>query len=114
MFTKSFNIKKLSKITKEKLYNKLLNCKLYMRITVYKRDNIINADVLFRHNDLCVLSFYHNFFFRTEKACKKERYKTFGEAIFNLKRILKEYNMYIQNVQIYDKNNKKLLYRIVV
>lgn len=114
MFTKSFNIKKLSKTTKEKLYNKLLNCKLYMKITAYKRDDIINADVLFRHNDLCVSSFYHNFFFRTEKACKKERYKTFGQAMFNLKRILKEHNMYIQNVQIYDKYDSRLLYRIVV
>lgn len=114
MFTKSFNIKKLSKATKEKLYNKLLNCKLYMKIVAYKRDDIINADVLFSRNDLCVSSFYHNFFFRTKKACKGERYKTFGRAMFNLKRILKDYDMYIQNVQVYDQYGNRLLYKIVV
>lgn len=90
MFTKSFNIKRLSKTTKEKLYNKLLNRKLYMEITAYERDNIINADVLFWDNDLCVSNFYHNFFFRTEKACKGERYKTFGQAMFNLKKNIKK------------------------
>lgn len=75
MFTKSFNIKKLSKTTKEKLYNKLLNGKLYMRITAYKRDDIINADVLFRHNDLCVSSFYHNFFLELKRLAEKKDIK---------------------------------------
>lgn len=114
MFTKSFNIKKLKASTKEKLYNKLLNCKLYMKVVLYKVDRVINADVLFRQNDLCVSSLYHNFFFRTKKACKKERYKTFAQAMFNLKRMIKEYNMYIQNVQIYNKYDTKKLYVITI
>ena len=49
-----------------------------------------------------------------KETYKKERYKTFGQAMFNLKRILKEHNMYIQNVQIYDKYDSRLLYKIVV
>lgn len=111
--TKSVKILKLSKLTpeaKEAIYCRLLKKSDYTcNMDLFGKDGRkLTVDVNFFNNDLCVNSFYHNFYFRTEKATKNLRYSTFSAAIRELKKLL-NHNMDLQsysNLRIYCYNKK--------
>ena len=93
-FIKGFELNKLNSKTKEKLYNKLISKKwnnpyeVEIDLIPIQKDipKLNQIDLEFKDNDLCVSSFYHNFYFRTDKAIRRERYKTFGNAITKVMR----------------------------
>ena len=104
------NILKLNKLTntaKEGIYNKLLKGDYVAEVTfcnyAYTKD--IDVDVLFYDNDCCVSSWGLNFYRRTPKAVKRERYNTFGQCITALKGLLREYPCAKGNLRIYSKGS---------
>ena len=108
-FVKEFELNKLESKTKEKLYSKLVSAKwntpysveidlIPIQKDIPRRNQI---DLIFKDNDLCVSAFYHNFYFRTDKAIKKERYKTFGNAITALKKLCNKYGYTVNELRIY-------------
>lgn len=87
-------LNKLDKQVKENIYNKLIEGDYTAEIDLITHQRIYNAcDVLFardkyHESDLCVSHFGYNFYFRTNRAIKGTRYKTFGNAIAALKRLI--------------------------
>lgn len=107
MFVKSFELNKLKSETKEELYCKLLKFKLLVEVdmigcNLHKGDKLTNVDVLFHNTDLCLSSFWYNFYRRTPKAVKSERYKTFGYAIRELKKVAYDMGYEIKQLRIYN------------
>ena len=108
-FVKEFELNKLKSKTKEKLYSKLVSAKWNIPYKVeidlipIQKDipKLNQIDLIFKDNDLCVSSFYYNFYFRTDKAIKKERYKTFGNAIATLKNLCNKYGYTVNQLRIY-------------
>ena len=111
MLFKRFELNKLNASTKEKLYQKLLNGILFadtdmMDLSGNNRDDLTDIDVRFCQNDLCLNSYYYNFYRRTNKAVKSERYKTFGQAIKQLKKLSKDMGYKIDQWRICDRIGK--------
>lgn len=107
MFVKGFEFNRLKTETKEKLYNKLLKGKLIAEVDMIELNhkyeyNLDRVDVVFTNFDLCLSSFYHNFYRRTLKATKSERYKTFGRVIKELKKLAYDMGYEINQLRIYN------------
>lgn len=90
-FVKILKLNKLTSEQKERLYKRLLHsskwkCELDLFANGKK---YCTSDVVFYNNDLSVLDFCYNFYYRTNKAIKHERYKNFSVAITQLKRVIK-------------------------
>lgn len=95
----TLNLKKLSKEVKEKIYQKLLNgtYRASMRL-----DGKYKASIDFENNDLCLNSWQLNFYKRTPKAVKYERYKTLDYAIAEVYKMITRRTHYIgSNICIY-------------
>lgn len=87
---KTLQLNKLSSDTKEKIYKNLLTGKYRAELSfMNKQGNVHSIDVDFDNNDLCINSWSLNFYCRTPKAVKGERYKTLGGAIRALKKLSK-------------------------
>lgn len=110
-------LNKISMKSKEKMYNNFLNNIDYsFEVSFYDEWNSQRLiDVKFYKNDLCIESFYHNFYMRTPKAVNFKRYKTFSNAIQALKRLFKQCHYYktSSNLHVYyGIANKKHLFDI--
>ncbi len=87
---KTLQLKKLDANAKECIYKKLLKGDYKAEITVLnKQGKPFSLDIDFMNNDCCINSWSLNFYCRTNKAVKNERYKTLGQAITALKRLFK-------------------------
>lgn len=90
-------LEKLNKKQKELLLNELYNGDLKIEIDIFTSNkNYTGVDITFmdyNKPDLCVNHFGYNFYFRTNKAIKCEKYKTLGQAIGALKRLFKKHNI---------------------
>lgn len=107
MLVKGFELNKLKAKTKEKLYCKLLQGRLFVEVDMmeysnYKGNKLTDIDAKFYNNDLCLSSFNYNFYARTPKAVKFERYKTFGCAIKELKELAYSLGYKINQLRIYN------------
>lgn len=102
---KEVKILKLFKMT-EKQKSKLLeilyadircysNEKLSCEIDIFtKHKDYTGMDVIFHdgnYPDLCVSHFGYNCYFRTKKGVNKEKYKTLGQAVASLKKLINNY-----------------------
>lgn len=91
---------------KELIYKNLLNNKYSAQLTIdigkqNKSDRYI-IDAEFNGNDCCLSSWTLNFYVRTQKAVKQERYKTLGSCLSALKRLAKKHGIEIvSNLRIY-------------
>lgn len=107
MFVKNFEFNRLKTEIKEKLYCKLLKGRLFTEVDMigydyHEGDKLTGVDVKFYNDDLCLSSFYYNFYRRTDKAVKSERYKTFGQAIKALKLLSRGMGYKINQLKIYN------------
>lgn len=107
---KVLQLNKLSKQAKENIYNKLIEGDYTAEIDLITHQRKYSGcDVLFakdnhHESDLCVSHFGYNFYFRTNRAVKGYRYKTFGNAISSLKKLIKnrcDIPTYYSNLRIY-------------
>lgn len=93
---KILQLNKLDKQTKENIYNKLINGDYKAEIDLLTHDRCYKGcDVIFtrdnhHESDLCVSHFGYNFYFRTTRAIKGTRYKTFGRAIAALRKLIRD------------------------
>ncbi len=93
---KILQLNKLDKQVKESIYNKLIEGDYTAEIDLITHQRKYSGcDVLFakdRHHesDLCVSHFGYNFYFRTNRAIKGTRYKTFGRAIAALRKLIRD------------------------
>ena len=114
-FVREFKFNKLKSKTKEKLYSKLVSAKWNIPYKVEIDLIPIQKDIpklnqiglLFEDNNLYIFSLYYNFYLKTDKAIKRERYKTFGNAISALKKLCNKYGYTVNQLRIY-KNNKHI------
>lgn len=53
--------------------------------------------------DCQIGNFYRNFFIRTPKGQKREKYKTFKTMLYGIKKSLKPYNMEIKEITLVEK-----------
>jgi hypothetical protein len=92
---KILRLNELDKQVKENIYNKLIEGDYTAEIDLIRHQRKYSGcDVIFagdnhHESDLCVSHFGYNFYFRTNRAVKGDRYKTFGNAISSLKRLIK-------------------------
>ena len=99
---KNFELNKLSNQNKENLYNKLLNGKLTAQsVCVYYENRHYLFDVDFMHNDLCLNSWTYNYYIRTPKAIKSERYNSFNQAINALKKVVNKEGITFNQLFVY-------------
>lgn len=109
-FVKTLQLKRLNTNAKECIYKKLLTGNYKAEITVLdKQGEPFRLDIDFIHNDCCINSWGLkglNFYYRTAKAVKGERYKTLGQAVSALKRLFKSKLSYLptSNLRIYNKS----------
>lgn len=113
MFAKGFELNRLKVNTKEKLYCKLLKGRLFAEVDMigygyHKGDKLTDVDVKFYNADLCLSSFWDNFYRRTNKAIKSERYKTFGCAIRELKKLAYSMGFKINQLRFYNLSHKHI------
>lgn len=91
---KILQLNKLDKQVKENIYDKLIKGDYTAEIDMHTIQKVYSGcDVLFARDnhhdsDLCVSHFGYNFYFRTKRAIKGTKYKTFGNAISALKRLI--------------------------
>lgn len=105
-YIRILELKGLSSEVKENIYNKLIKGDYKTELTFYNKEGKTNdIEILFYNNDLCVSSWSLNFYQRTSKAVKFERYKTFGQAITQLKRMLKKYPVQYSNLHVYTRGS---------
>ena len=114
MANKTVNTLQLNKINataKEQIYTKLLNGIYEAEITIDTggdKPDLYSVDVEFLNNDCCISSWTLNFYVRTSKAVKNERYKTFGNCLTEKKKLANKNNIKIKsNLRIYKKVNFK-------
>jgi hypothetical protein len=114
MAYKTINTLQLNKINttaKEQIYTKLLNGIYNAQITIdigKDKPNLYNVDAEFLSNDCCISSWTLNFYTRTNKAVKNERYKTLGTCLRALKRLANKHKIRIvSNLRVYKKVNFK-------
>lgn len=82
------NTKTLKSSAREAIYTKLLRGNYEAQLTLLSKRGPITVNVEFMRNDLCISSWLHNFYFRTAKAVKFERYKTLGCALAALRELV--------------------------
>lgn len=114
MTTKTVNTLQLNKTNadaKEKIYKRLLSGIYTAEITIdigRDKPNLYNVDVEFLNDDCCISSWTLNFYRRTNKAVKSERYKTLGHCLTAFKKLAKKNNIKIvSNLRIYRNINFK-------
>lgn len=102
---RTLQLSKLSKQAKEKVYVKLLKGFYDAQVTIdigKDKKNLYSIDAEFMNNDCCLSSWTLNFYTRTNKAVKGERYKTLGNCLTALKRLAKDRRINIvSNLRIY-------------
>lgn len=108
-FVKILQLNKLTAQQKENLYKRLLsNSNWHAEIDIFLDGAYYcSPDVVFYDNDLCVSHFGKNFYYRTQKAVNKKRYKNLGDAITQLKRLIKNHytcKVSYSNLKIYYRN----------
>lgn len=101
---KGFELNKLSKQSKEKLYCKLLDNKLKAQTYIYYNDKKYRFDIDFANNDLCLNSWTYNYYIRTPKAVKSERYNSFDKAMNALKKVVNKKGITFNQLFIYKEN----------
>lgn len=111
---KTVNTLQLNKIgtdAREQIYLKLLSGIYTAAITIdigRDKKDLYNIDAEFMNNDCCLSSWTLNFYTRTNKAVKSERYKTFGHCLAALKKLARKRHIkIISNLRIYKKVNFK-------
>ena len=121
---RTLKLNNINNNAKELIYKNLLNNKYSAQLTIdigrqNKSDRHV-IDVEFNGNDCCLSSWALNFYCRTQKAVKQERYKTFGSCLSALKRLAKNHGINIvSNLRIYksvktlDFDGKKFFYNRV-
>lgn len=107
-YIKTLKLNKIKKYAKECIYKKLLDGTYTAKITIYDKQSnrwyII--DVEFKDNDCCLSSWTLNFYTRTQKAVKHERYKTLGICLSQLKKLSNKLKINItSSLRIYRKIN---------
>ena len=115
---KILQLNKLTKQQKENIYNRLLTDNhWHAEIDIFLDGAFYcTPDIEFYNNDLCVSHFGKNFYYRTQKAVKKERYNNLGDAITQLKRLIKNYyncRVSYSNLKIYYRNKISKNYKNV-
>lgn len=107
----TLQLNKINAIAKEQIYTKLLNGTYEAEVTIdtgRDKPNLYSVDAEFLRNDCCISSWTLNFYVRTNKAVKSERYKTFGNCLTAFKKLAKNNNIKItSNLRIYKKVNFK-------
>lgn len=103
---KILDTKKISNLASECIYDKLRCGDYRAEITIENLSGKHPVDVLFLNDDLCISSFGLNFYTRTPKAVKGERYKTLGLALRALKRHIKDNCTFklVSNLRIYNES----------
>lgn len=109
-YSRIIDIKDMKSSTKEKIYKKLLNGFKYKLIT---EDKGYVFDIYCEDNDLKLSSWTSNFWCRTNKAIKRERYKSFDIAMYQLRKLGKKYDVNINSV-VFTKVGKDLLDKGIV
>lgn len=84
------DIKNMSRTQKERFLNKLYGDTYQLEITL-ERDSVkSNPSIELTDRagipDCCISNFYHNYYFRTKKGVKGERYNTLGALIREIKK----------------------------
>lgn len=107
----TLQLNKINAVAKEKIYKKLLDGFYTAEITIdtgTNKPNLYSVDVEFLNDDCCISSWSLNFYMRTHKAVKNERYKTFGNCLAAFKKLAKQNNIKItSNLRIYRNINFK-------
>ena len=108
---RTLQLNKLNAEVKRKIYDMLLNGIYTAQMSIdigIDKPNIYNVDVEFLNNDCCISSWTLNFYTRTNKAVKAERYKTLGYCLKAFKKLAKVKDIKIvSNLRIYKKINFK-------
>lgn len=105
-YVKTLKLNNINNNAKELIYKNLLNNKYSAQITIdigeqNKSDKYV-IDAEFNGNDCCLSSWTLNFYVRTQKAVKQERYKTLDACLSALKRLAKKHGIKIaSNLRIY-------------
>lgn len=114
MTTKTVNTLQLNKINadaKEQIYKRLLSGIYTAEITIdigKDKPNLYSVDAEFLMGDCCISSWTLNFYVRTNKAVKSERYKTLGHCLTAFKKLAQKNHIKIaSNLRIYTKVNFK-------
>lgn len=103
---KTLNLNNINSCAKELIYKNLLNNKYSAQVTIdmgkqNKSDKYV-IDAEFNGNDCCLSSWTLNFYVRTQKAVKQERYKTLDSCLIALKKLAKKHDIKIvSNLRIY-------------
>lgn len=97
--------KKLSSSQKERLLKSLYE-KYQLEITLEREAVKSNPDIQLTDfagvPDCCISNFHHNYYFRTKKGMKAEKYSTLGGLIREIKKLIKTFNYNIcSNIRIY-------------
>lgn len=93
-YTKVLQLNKINQTAKENIYKKLISGDYTAELDIHTKSKTMRScDVMFagdrRHeSDLCVSHFGYNFYFRPDRMIEGKRYKTFGNAISSLKRVI--------------------------
>lgn len=123
-YIKTLKLNNINNNAKELIYKNLLNNKYSAQLTIdigkqNKSDKYV-IDAEFNGNDCCLSSWTLNFYVRTQKAVKQERYKTLESCLSALKRLAKKYDIdIVSNLRIYksvktlDFDGKKFFYNKV-
>lgn len=112
-YIKVLKLSKLNALQKRRLYDALRTKYSVLQCEIIIRRNgndewKSRPDVLFKGNDLCVSNFAHNYYFRTNRAIKHEKYATLGHAIGALKKLIRSHGWVISsNLYVY-KNGQHL------
>lgn len=107
----TLQLNKLNAVAKEKIYKKLLSGIYNAEITIdtgTDKPNLYSVDAEFLNNDCCISSWTVNFYIRTNKAVKCERYKTLGHCLTAFKKLARKNHIKIaSNLRVYKKVNFK-------
>ena len=108
---KLLDVNKLSHQAKEKIYQKLLSGFYTAQLTIdvgKDKKDLYSIDADFMSNDCCLSSWTLNFYTRTNKAVKGERYKTLSHCLTALKKLAKNKHINIvSDLRIYKHINFK-------
>lgn len=107
----TLQLNKLNADTKEKIYKRLLSGIYTAEITIdtgKDKPNLYSVDAEFLNDDCCISSWSLNFYMRTNKAVKCERYKTLSHCLAAFKKLAQKNHIKItSNLRIYKRVNFK-------
>lgn len=108
---RTLQLDKTNEDAKEKIYKRLLSGIYTAEITIdigRDKPNLYSVDAEFLNDDCCISSWTLNFYSRTNKAVKGERYKTLRNCLTAFKKLARKNNIKItSNLRIYKKVNFK-------